>query len=192
MTTTGKVSPNQHTVVLRGVAYQDNWYQVTTADGVTGWVFGGAIRAEGEEKGNKPFDEKKFTLPYFGTFDLSEWKEVSATDEAGGDAEINTRVFERGGRVLKIEKTTVGEYGYTDTHTLSLDGEPERTRTLTFSVNPGNDGQDHRYLLEERVVDHLATPPVTRLRRQTLNEHYFTLGRPVMVNGVWVEERMGE
>ncbi len=38
-------SEHKDTATLRGVKYEEPWYKVKTAEGKTGWAFGGAIRA---------------------------------------------------------------------------------------------------------------------------------------------------
>jgi hypothetical protein len=72
---TGNKSELTHSVLLRGVVYEDYWLEVKTPDDSSGWVFGGAVKMAGEEKGNPaPFDPDFLQYPYFGTFDLSNGK----------------------------------------------------------------------------------------------------------------------
>ncbi len=186
LTTTGEVSSSEQTVLLRGVVYREPWYEVTTAEGVTGWVFGGAVKAEGEEKGNPAISADRFTLPYFGTFNLSEWEKLEDRETEGGDATTRLRRYRRGPRTLELEEVSVGEYGYQNNYRLLLDGRPQLTRRFAFVVD--TDGQDFYNYLTESVVNHLAEPPVEHYRRQEAGEHYVEMGgRPVMANGPWEE-----
>jgi hypothetical protein len=78
---TGEQAEKLETIVLRGVAYQDTWLKVITPDGKEGWVFGGAVRREGEPKGNGPITDTEFDFPIFGKYDLSEWKKTGERRE---------------------------------------------------------------------------------------------------------------
>lgn len=44
---TGKKSDKPEAIALRGRTFNENWLEVTTPDGKTGWVFGGAIQPAG-------------------------------------------------------------------------------------------------------------------------------------------------
>ena len=71
---TGEISDDFETIVLRGVAYYEPWLRVKIPDGQTGWVFGGAVKQIDEEKGNNPISDTNFTFPYFGKYNMENWK----------------------------------------------------------------------------------------------------------------------
>ncbi|MTB52114.1 SH3 domain-containing protein [Lewinella sp. W8] len=176
---TGKQSDHTETVLLRGVVYEAPWLEVKTEDATPGWVFGGAVKMVGEEKGNPEQDPEYVQYPYFGTFDLSEWNKVSGGEESGGDATTETTVYERGGQTLTITFTDVGEYGYSYSYVLAEGEETLRTRLLDFSTDDG-------LLLMEQVVNYQEDPAVEYRRTQILKKHPMLLGgKPIMVNGPW-------
>lgn len=181
---TGKKTEKTETIVLRGVAYNEPWLKVRTNDGKEGWVFGGAVKREGEEKGNDPISDGQFFFPHFGRFDLSTWEKTSSVDKSGGDAETDVSTYTKGGRILEIEKTDVGEYGYTRRYKLmESSGKVLKARAFAFEGNGLNE-------LKETVNIYTSNPPKKYVRTQKLDKHYMQLGsRPVMVNGTWVEEK---
>ena len=180
---TGEKSTGSETVVLRGVAYHEPWLKVKTADGTEGWVFGGAIKRRGEKKGNDPISDERFFYPHFGRFDLSAWKKNSSDNSSAGDAESYKSPYTRGGRLLIIDKTDMGEYGYNRTYTLKeKNGEILKIRSFSFEV----DRQVYR--LTETVNVYTSDPPKKYTRSQKLDKHFMQLNaRPVMVNGAWSE-----
>jgi hypothetical protein len=181
---TGNKSELMHSVLLRGVVYEDYWLEVKTPDDSSGWVFGGAVKMAGEEKGNSPFDPEYLQFPYFGTFDLSQWKELPGSTASGGDATTETTVYERGGQTLTITFTDVGEYGYSYSYVLAEGSETLRTRVLDFSADMG-------LLLTEKVVDYQQKPVVEYERTQQLKQHpMFLGGKPIMAYGDWEERKV--
>jgi hypothetical protein len=184
---TGDKSAAPETIVLRGMAYAEPWLKVKTKDGTAGWVFGGAVKRKDETKGNDPISDDRFFYPLFGRFDLADWKKISDLDESGGDAEIITASYQKGGRVLEISRVDVGEYGYSSSYKLiDREGNVLRTRSFEFVGDGLNE-------LNETVNDYTTNPPKKYIRTQKLNKHYMQLnGRPVMANGAWVESAADE
>ena len=109
---TGTKSENKDIIVLRGVVYDDYWLHVTTKDNKEGWVFGGAVKEEGDDAGNKVITNDTFDFPHFGNFDLTTWKNIGVRNEEAGDAETRTTTYFKDGQTLEVSKTDVGEYGY--------------------------------------------------------------------------------
>lgn len=186
LTFTGNSSPKNDLIVLRGVAYDAPWYQVTTPDGTNGWVFGGAVKRQGETKGNEPITDTVFDYPHFGAFDLNNWKKKNTTDESGGDAEINTNTYEKGGQSLAVSLTEVGEYGYSNRYVWKdTKGNVIKERQLEFSIDP--------FLLTETVKVFNISPAKQYQRSQKLSKHFMQLNaRPMMVNGEWSTQPLVE
>ena len=180
----GEKSDKNDVIVLRGKAYDEPWLKVKTPDGKEGWVFGGAVKRKDEEKGNDLITDKKFSFPYFGTYDLSEWKKMDSTDESGGDAEIGTTSYQKGYRVLEVSDVEVGDYGYQRNQTLKdMDGKILRKRSFSWSADV--DFNEAR----EEVIDFNSNPAKKYTRTQKFDRHFSRLNaKPVMVNGVWKEE----
>ena len=179
---TGEKSNNTEIIVLRGVAYNEPWLKVKTNDGKEGWVFGGAVKREGETKGNDPISDDRFFYPHFGRFDLSTWEKVASKDESGGDAEIDISNYKKGRRMLEITRTDVGEYGYSRYYKLmENNGKVLKIRDFEFVADGLNE-------LNETVNVYTSNPPTKYSRSQKLDKHVILLnGRPLMVNGTWVE-----
>lgn len=187
LTFTGEKSEEPETIVLRGVAYMDYWYMISTPDGSEGWIFGGAVKASDEDKGNPPISDSKFAFPYFGKFDLNEWEQVDIIDESGGDAEITTSTFQRRNRTLIISKVEVGDYGYERIYMLKENKKVIRERSLKFFADT-----DYHELREE-VKNYASNPPMKYFRSQELSRHYTQFNaRPMMVYGTWDEENLHE
>ena len=184
LTVTGNESEKAETIVLRGVAYTDRWYEVMTTDDQKGWVFGGAVRNPDEIKGNAPLNDKQINFPIFGAYNLDKWDLIQpATTTAGGDAEtVTTKYRDDRGQILTIEKTTVGEYGYTDRYVLESGQDYLKVRELTFTTNLGDPDGTHE--LTERVEDYLNSE--VYVRSQQIDKHYMSLNAyPRMVRGEW-------
>jgi hypothetical protein len=180
LTYRGVETVDPETFVLRGVVYTEPWLEVTTADSITGWVFGGAVKRENEAKGNAPLTDESFNFPNFGRFDLSAWTKGPDRKESGGDAEITTHIYQRAGERLEISQTELGEYGYGRSYRL-LDskGKVLKTRELDFSVDP-------KLMLTETVTDYTTQPPTQYQRTQAMPKHYLQLNaRPAMAAGPW-------
>lgn len=185
LTYTGNKSANKETIVLRGVAYKEPWYEVMTKDNVKGWIFGGAVRQKDEQKGNKPPSDTKLYFPYFGTYDLSEWTKKSDETTEEGDATTRLAVYTSDGKTMTITETSVGEYGYTNKHTIT---DPEGTmmleRTFEFETTPN-------FRVVETVDNRIQEPAERHVREQELDKHYIMLkDQPVMANGPWITTRL--
>jgi len=184
LTYMGEKSEKSNTIVLRGVAYQEPWLKVSTPKGVEGWVYGGAVKRRGEQKGNSPMDDFNFQFPYFGSYNLKDWKRIDERDASGGDAEITVSTFQKKFRILEVTQTSVGDYGYTRQYIIKdIDGKRLRKREFKFIAEAG----DHQ--LQEEVINYKSTPPMRYHRSQNLDQHYTALSsKPIMVNGTWSEE----
>ncbi|MEM8585380.1 MAG: SH3 domain-containing protein [Bacteroidota bacterium] len=178
---TGNQTDRQESIVLRGVLYTEPWLEVRTPDGQTGWVFGGAVKTEGEPKGNDPISDSKFAFPIFGDYDLSEWGNMGIdTDDEEGDFDRSTKYYSNGPMQLAIESYE-GEYGYGYTYRLVRgNGQLLKQRTFRFT-NVG----DPKVMTEE-VIDYTDDPAMRYVREQTVAMAYQRLNaRPMMVNGYW-------
>ena len=180
LTYQGVETVEPETFVLRGVVYTEPWLEVTTADSITGWVFGGAVKRENEAKGNAPLTDESFSFPNFGRFELKAWTKGPDRQESGGDAEITIQTYQRAGERLEISQTEIGEYGYSRSYRLlDAQGNVRKTRELDFSVDP-------ELLLTETVVDYTTQPPTQYQRKQPMPKHYLQLNaRPAMASGPW-------
>lgn len=185
LTPTGETSPEPETIVLRGVAYDEPWYRITTADGKNGWVFGGAIKAKDEIKGNAVRSPTRIDFPVFGEYDLTKWlKTKAAMTENGGDAEIKTSVYTSDNQELTVTKISTGEYGYSRIYRLT-DGSGNllKERRFSFSTDPN--------MITEEVVDHTDIPAKRYTRMQKIDKHFMQLNDlPLMARGEWKTERV--
>ncbi len=175
---TGIKSGDVETIVLRGVAYEDLWYKIVTADGQEGWVFGGAIKRKEESKGNTSITAIKFSFPHFGDFDLSTWKKLETkTENDVVDYVIST--YQKGERFLEITSSDMGETHYGYVYKLKdKEGKIIKERNFRFQ----GDGK----VLEEKVRDYTTKTAYTR--NQTLKKHWYQLNaKPLMVNGDWTK-----
>lgn len=184
---TGKKSDFTETIELRGKSYTEPWVEVKTADGKTGWVFQGAIKKMGEDKGNALNTDTKFTYPHFGTYDLSEWKKLGSEDHSGGDADIEATLYQKGSQYLEIEIADVGEYGWSKTFKL-MDANKKvmKERSMSFSsmINEAGDGYEHS--MTETVKDFIASPAKQYLRSNKMEDSWFQ-NKPDMAKGDWKE-----
>jgi hypothetical protein len=180
---TGMQAEKLETIVLRGVAYQDTWLKVITPDGKEGWVFGGAVRREGEPKGNGPITDTEFDFPIFGKYDLSEWKKTGERRE-GEEVDYTITTYRKSGRILEITTSNRGEFFYGTTHKLmNLEKEVLKVRKFDFTADVD------LHILSETVTDFTVTPPRAFTRTQRLDQHFYKLNaRPLMVNGQWTEK----
>ncbi|MEO1262002.1 MAG: SH3 domain-containing protein [Bacteroidota bacterium] len=185
---TGEKSKEIEEIVLRGVVYDEPWLMVKTKDGKEGWVFGGAVKRSGETKGNDPISDNQFFYPHFGRFDLSTWKEVSTTDESGGDYTGTTKMYEKGGRLLQVVIGDTGEYGYSRRYKL-MEANKKLLKERVFSVNADADFRE----ATESVKVYTTNPPIEYKRSQKLELHHLRLNSlPMMVNGAWSESELDE
>lgn len=187
LTFTGVRSDQAETIVLRGVAYKDVWYQVSTAGQVSGWVFGGAIKRKEERKGNKELTDQQFDFPAFGSFNLKDWTAVDAADNSDveGDVSRSVLLYEREDQRLSVERIDRGEYGYEQRYVLmDLNNTIRKERTFSFETDP-------QLMLVETVVDHQPIPAITYSRTQPLDKHFMQLNeKPLMASGAWVEREL--
>ena len=185
---TGTKSDAKETIVLRGVAYNENWLRVTTKDDKEGWVFGGAVTKEGDRKGNGINTKDIFDFPHFGNFDLTTWTDLGVTNREAGDAETATYRYMKNDQVLEIENTNVGEYGYYNTYRLmNTNDEILKERKFGFQAGMGDDGTQMK--LSETVKDYTSKKQYERT--QMLTKHFMQLNaRPEMVNGTWEENTL--
>ncbi len=182
---TGITSNVKDLIVLRGVAYDENWLKVVTKDNKKGWVFGGAVKQEGDEKGNGIITQDVFDFPHFGSFDLTSWTDLGVVKSEAGDAETSTFRYMKNNQILEIEKTNVGEYGYYYTYRLmDAKNKLQKERKFGFTAGMGNNGTMME--LSETVKDYDSKKQYER--QQMLTKHFMQLNaRPEMVNGVWKE-----
>lgn len=180
LTWTGKTSAETETVVLRGAAYSEPWYEVKTKDGTIGWVHGGTVRRENEKKGNPIVSETKLMFPYFGRYDLTEWEARGDETTEEGDATTRTRIYYKDGQTMTITETSVGEYGYQNEYVITdVEDRVILERELAF------DAVDD-FTLTETVTNHLQNPAESYVRSQQLDVHPLQLGaNPQLVNGEW-------
>lgn len=183
LTLTGETSPESETIVLRGVAYHEPWFRITTADKKDGWVFGGAVKKEDEMKGNGVMREDELDFPIFGVFKLSEWEKLPSESGEVGDAEYERdRYRAPNGQVLEIDLTDLGEYGYTNSYSLKdAKGNLLKERNLNLSVDV------EMRLLTETVTDHTDIPAKRYVRTQEIMSRNV---EPQMASGAWTTERI--
>ncbi|MEM6769180.1 MAG: SH3 domain-containing protein, partial [Bacteroidota bacterium] len=181
----GEQSPRTETILLRSKAYREPWLKVKTKNGQQGWVFGGAVKRPGEDKGNQVITATKLDYPYFGRYDLSDWKELPASVESGGDAEINQKRYQNGAQIMTVIETDLGEYGYTYIWRLAdVEDRVLLERKLTFQA-------DLDWLLTEIVTNRIESPDVEYSRSEELSVHPMQLGgRPLLVNGPWTKKEL--
>ncbi|MCI4667106.1 MAG: SH3 domain-containing protein [Bacteroidia bacterium] len=183
LTLLGEVSKEKDLIVLRGVAYEENWVKVKMDDGKEGWVFGGTVKKKGEEKGNALITDSKFSFPYFGEFDLGEWEKTASKEDVGGDAEIAESTYKKGDQSLVIAEHNLGEYGFTNYQTLKgADGKILKERRFSYAT----DIQPNE--IEEEVIDFSQKPAVKYMRKQKVYSPFFSLNAwPVMARGIWTK-----
>ena len=181
---TGEKSENKEEIVLRSAVYNDYFFEVKTADGKQGWVYGGAIKKENEKKGNAEITPTKFNFENFGEFDLSTWKFMGTKNSEGGDAEsiIKTYQHPTQERKMVITNTSVGEYGY-DVY-YELLGMNDR-KIVTRGFNFSNDSKE----ITVEVITHNIDPKKVAKRSQKVSKSSFQLKpNPTIVIGKWSYE----
>ncbi|MEO0470396.1 MAG: SH3 domain-containing protein [Bacteroidota bacterium] len=184
---TGEQSPEPKLMVLRGKTYQDSWYKVKTAENQEGWVYGGAIRKAGEEKGNGIISETQLDFEHFGKFDLTQWEEVKSGHEAGGDAEIEITRYQKGEQKLEVSYSEMGEYGYSRHFKLmEKDGTLLKERRFSFMFGDPS-GRD----AEESVIDYTINPAMEYTRKQHISQDQMYLGlKPEMASTEWTQKEL--
>ena len=183
----GDKSNKRSTYVLRGVAYVDHWYKVKTKAGDEGWIFGGAVKRKNEKKGNAPITEMKFDFPYFGSFDLSEWKNKGTKVDPETETDIETTVFETDDRILEFTEVDRGEYYYGYIYKL-MDSNKKVLKQRNFDFWADVDYGE----LKEEVRDFSTDPATVYYRTQELGRGFYKLNaRPMMAYGAW-KQRVAE
>ena len=185
MTYTGEKSGAKEAILLRGIVYQEEWIKIKTKDGLEGWVFGGAVKRPDEQKGNQIISATQLDFPYFGRYDLSNWKELDTASESGGDAESKTKRYQKEGQILSVTETDMGDYGYGYSYKLTdVEDRVLLERELSFQA-------DMDMLLTETVTNRIESPAVEYSRSEKLPSHPVQLnGRPMMVNGSWTKKAL--
>ena len=186
MESMGVKSDNAETIVLRGIAYHDRWYKIRTSSGIEGWVYGGAVKRKGEQKGNAPITEMKFDYPKFGKYDLSNWEYIGS-EGMGEEVDGEKRAYKSGDYYFHISNPSIGEFGYSFTQDL-LNGTWEAIKHREFSFQPsGTPDMPHK--LVETIEDYEQNPAKKYTRTQEIDKHYYHLNaKPMMVAGEWKEE----
>lgn len=123
----------------------------------------------------------KFDFEHFGSFDLTDWKQMPASTEEGGDVEIETTVYEKDGLTLEISAVNMGEYGYATRHALKdANGQVQKIRILEFTNEP--------FSVTETVQDYTVKPAKKFTRTQETGKHYSQLNPlPTAATGDWTE-----
>lgn len=182
LTFTGERSPKSEEIVLRGVVYDEPWLQVTTAGNETGWVFGGAVKRKDEKKGNAVITNDKFDYPRFGLVDLTTWKKLGTKTE-GEEVDYTITTYEKGGQLIEITDSDMGDYHYGKTITI-MDNQKKVLKTRKFSFTADTEFRE----LSETVEDYTAEPATVFSRKQRIKTHFQGLNaRPQMVNGEWTK-----
>ena len=179
-------SAKAETIVLRGVMYEEPWIKVKTPNGAEGWVFGGALKREDEQKGNAVISKKKFAFPVFGEYDLDQWQKLATKPgEDEGDFDTETSTYKRGKQLLEIYSYD-GEYGYGHIYKLKTStGKVLKERHFSYS----NDARE----ITETILDFTADPPREYSRSQPTKMSSFQLtSRPLMLTGPWTEKGLDD
>lgn len=180
---TGERSKTTESIVLRGVLYEEFWVKVISPDQKTGWVYGGAVKRKTENKGNAIITDTKFDFPYFGNFDLSTWKKLPTTEREVGDASTITTSYQKGNQLIEIDKSDLGDYGYSRTYRL-MDANKNMLKERAFRfIADGN------FMEMTETVNDYTSNPARQYERKQIPKKYFTglNANPEMVNGTWKE-----
>lgn len=174
---TGERSDKVETIVLRGVAYYEPWLKVRV-DGKEGWVFGGAVKREGEEKGNDEITATKFNFEKFGQFDLSSWRKVSTDNTSGDERDMISTIYERGNDTLIIVESSIGELYY-DYHYVWSKNGTTIVRDFSFGFSDPYD-----FVVTETISDFKKSKKYER--KQVIGKPFSTLNaKPMMARGEW-------
>ena len=183
---TGEQTKEKQKITLRNVEYDEPWLKVKTSAGEVGWVFGGAVKRQGEDKGTPADPSLLIDIPHFGRYDLREWVKGDSKEEEGGDYEGEVETFTKGDLSLICTSGETGEYGYSRSHKLlNKNKEIIKLRTLSWSNDP--------FTLTEIVYDFEESPGTKYSRQQQFEKHFFQLEpRPETVQGTFVSETMSK
>lgn len=180
---TGERSDKPETIVLRGVAYYEPWLKIKV-DGKEGWVFGGAVKREGEEKGNAEMTAKKFDFEKFGQFDLASWKNSGTKNTSSEEVDAETTIYTNGDQTLTVEESSMGEFYYGYHYTLLGDGNIVKERDFSFSA-----GDADNFVVTETVKDYATGKQ--HERQQAIDTHFSSLNaQPMMARGKWTTTKL--
>ncbi|MEM9821897.1 MAG: SH3 domain-containing protein [Bacteroidota bacterium] len=184
---TGEQSDFTETIELRGKSYTEPWIQVKTAAGKIGWVFGGALKKEGEDKGNALNTAQRFSYPHFGDFNLNEWTKNGTRDDSSEEVDASTNIYTKGTQSLEISNRSMGEMSWGKSYTLKdANGKVLKERSIRISAVNDN-------TLTESVRDYTRTPPVEYSRNTVLNKHFSQINpKPDMASGEWKMSELRE
>lgn len=168
---------------LRGQTFEEPWLKVKTSNGEEGWIFGGAVKRQGENKGVK---RSSMSIGELTQLQLQQWTKGTEWKSGGGDAENVTTLYTKGALTLAIHKTEVGEYGYSRTYELFNKAyQLIKKRTVNWESDPS-------FALKETIVDLETAPATTYTRSQAFQQHFYQLKpRPETVKGDFVEGTLG-
>lgn len=185
VTYTGERTDNLHTIELRGTSFEEPWLKIRTTDGKEGWVFGGAVQREGENKGIK---RSNMSIGELANLEMSQWAQRNEWKSGAGDAESVTTIYEKGDLTLVIRKTEVGEYGYSRTYDLfDKNYQLVKRRFVDWG------GEHPTFSLTETITDLASNPAKTFKRSQVFSKHFFQLKpRPESVQGDFEEAPLDE
>ena len=181
---TGEKTDFTETIKLRGNSYTEPWVKVETAKGQQGWVFQGAIKQPGEDKGTVLNSATQFTYPHFGSFDLTNWKKMPSRDDSSEEVDVKTEVYKKGKQGLEISTSEMGEFHYGKTFRLLDENDKVvKERRVAFSA------QVDYNKMTETVMDYSSNPPKQYTREKDLNQHFSRLNpKPDMAEGDWKVE----
>ena len=164
---------------LRGQTFEEPWLKVKTSNGEEGWIFGGAVKRQGEDKGVK---RSSMSIGELTQLQLQQWTKGIEWKSGGGDAENVTTLYTKGGLTLAVQKTEVGEHGYSRTYELFNKAyQLIKKRTVNWESDPS-------FSLKETVIDLETEPAKTYTRSQAFQQHFYQLKpRPETVKGDFVE-----
>lgn len=182
---TGERTDDLQTIELRGTPFEEPWLKIRTADGKEGWVFGGAVKREGENKG---VARSSMSLGELANLDMGQWTKRNEWTSGGGDAESTTTIYQKGDLTLAIRKTEVGEYGYNRTYDLfNKNYQLVKRRFVDWQ------GEHPTFSLTETISDLETNPAKTFKRSQAFSKHFFQLKpRPESVQGEFQEGSLDE
>lgn len=185
VTYTGERTDDLHTIELRGISFQEPWLKIRTTDGKEGWVFGGAVQREGENKGVR---RSTMSVGELAKLEISQWTKQVEWTSGAGDAEDVTTIYNKGDLTLAIRKTEVGEYGYSRTYDLyNKDYQLMKRRFVEWS------GEHPSFSLTETITDLESNPAKILKRSEKFSKHFFQLKpRPESVSGHFEEGTIAE
>ncbi len=185
VTYTGERTDDLHTISLRDTLFEEPWLKIRTADGKEGWIFGGAVQRDGENKG---VQQSSMSVGELANLEMSQWTKSNEWTSGAGDAESSTTIYQKGDLTLAIRKTEVGEYGYSRTYDLfNKEYQLVKRRFVDWSGEPPS------FALTETITDLESNPAKAFKRSQPFTKHFFQLKpRPESVQGDFQEKPLDE